>query len=41
MERRKIVQALKDAGGNLGAAAEMLQVSYKALAAKVKDHGLE
>jgi DNA-binding NtrC family response regulator len=41
VERRKIVQALKEAGGNLGAAAEILQVSYKALAAKVKDHGLE
>jgi transcriptional regulator with GAF, ATPase, and Fis domain len=41
VERRKIVQALKEAGGNLGAAAEILQVSYKALAAKVREHRLE
>ena len=31
MERRKIEQALKEAGGNRGRAAELLQVSYKAL----------
>ena len=41
VERRKITQALKEAGGSPGGAAEMLQVSYKALLAKIKEHGLE
>jgi DNA-binding NtrC family response regulator len=40
VERRKISQALKE-GGSPGAAAEILQVSYKALTAKLKEHGLE
>jgi two-component system response regulator AtoC len=40
VERRKIQQALKE-GGSPGAAAEILQVSYKALTAKLKEHGLE
>ena len=40
VERRKIEQALKDAGGDAGRAAEMLQVGYKVLLAKVKEHGL-
>src|SRR3954453_17556253 len=40
VERRKITQALKE-GGSPGAAAEILQVSYKALTAKLKEHGLE
>jgi transcriptional regulator with GAF, ATPase, and Fis domain len=40
VERRKIVQALKEGGGNAGRAAELLQVSYKALLAKMKEHGL-
>ena len=37
VERRKIEQALRDAGGDAGRAAEMLQVSYKALLAKLKE----
>jgi DNA-binding NtrC family response regulator len=41
VERRKIEQALKEAGGNPGGAAEILQVSYKALTAKLKEHGIE
>ncbi len=41
VERRKIEQALKEAGGDRGRAAELLQVSYKALLAKLKEHGLE
>ena len=41
VERRKIEQALKEAGGNPGAAAEILQVSFKTLIAKLKEHGLE
>jgi DNA-binding NtrC family response regulator len=41
VERRKIEQALKGAAGNKGRAAELLQVSYKAFTAKLKEHGLE
>jgi DNA-binding NtrC family response regulator len=41
VERRKIEQALKDAAGNRGRAAEVLQVSYKTFTAKLKDYGLE
>jgi len=41
IERRKIHQALDEAGGNRGRAAEVLQVSYKMLLAKLKDYGLE
>jgi DNA-binding NtrC family response regulator len=38
VERRKIVQALKEASGNPGLAAEMLQLSFKTLQGKLKDH---
>jgi transcriptional regulator with GAF, ATPase, and Fis domain len=41
VERRKIVQALKEGGGSPGAAAEILQVSFKTLTAKIKEHGIE
>jgi DNA-binding NtrC family response regulator len=41
VERRKIEQALKEAGGSPGRAAEVLQVSYKALVGKIKEYGLE
>jgi DNA-binding NtrC family response regulator len=41
VERRKIEQALKDAGGNRGRAAEVLQVSYKSLTSKLREYGLE
>jgi DNA-binding NtrC family response regulator len=41
VERRKIQQALKESGGSPGGAAEILQVSYKAFTAKVKEHGIE
>jgi DNA-binding NtrC family response regulator len=41
VERRKIEQALKEAGGNRGRAAEVLQVSYKMFTAKLRDYGLE
>jgi DNA-binding NtrC family response regulator len=41
VERRKIEQALKDASGNRGRAAEVLQVSYKLFTAKMKEYGLE
>jgi DNA-binding NtrC family response regulator len=38
MERRKITQALKEASGNAGIAAEILQVSFKMLQAKLKEY---
>jgi len=41
VERRKIEQALKEAGGNHGRAAEVLQVSYKAFSSKLREHGFE
>ena len=41
VERRKIEQALAEGGGNRGRAAEVLQISYKTLLAKLKEHGLE
>jgi DNA-binding NtrC family response regulator len=40
-ERRKIVRALRDAGGDKGRAADALQVGYKALLAKIRDLGLD
>ena len=41
VERRKIDQALKEAAGNRGRAAEILQVSYKTFTAKLREYGLE
>jgi DNA-binding NtrC family response regulator len=41
VERRKITQALNEAEGSAGRAAELLQVSYKALLAKLKDYGFD
>jgi DNA-binding NtrC family response regulator len=41
VERRKIEQALKEAAGSKGRAAEILQVSFKAFTTKLKDHGFE
>jgi DNA-binding NtrC family response regulator len=41
VERRKIEQALREAGGNPGLAAERLQISYKALLLKLKEHRLD
>jgi DNA-binding NtrC family response regulator len=38
VERRKIMQALKESSGNPGLAAEILQVSFKTLQAKLKDY---
>jgi DNA-binding NtrC family response regulator len=40
VERRKIVQALKESSGNPGLAAEILQVSFKTLQGKLKDYGI-
>jgi DNA-binding NtrC family response regulator len=41
VERRKIEQSLKEAGGNKGRAADMLQVSFKTFTAKLKEYGFE
>ncbi len=41
VERRKIDQALKEAAGNRGRAAEILQVGFKTFLGKMKDYGLE
>jgi DNA-binding NtrC family response regulator len=41
VEKRKIEQALKEASGSKGRAAEILQVSYKAFTTKLREHGLE
>ena len=41
VERRKIVEALKAGSGNVGIAAEILQVNYKVLTAKIRELGLQ
>jgi DNA-binding NtrC family response regulator len=41
VERRKIELVLKEASGNRGRAAELLQVSYKTLTTKLREHGLD
>jgi DNA-binding NtrC family response regulator len=40
VEKRKIEQALKEAGGDKGIASDTLQISYKMLLAKMKDYRL-
>jgi DNA-binding NtrC family response regulator len=41
VERRKIEQALAEAGGNRAKAADALQLGLKAFTAKLREHGLE
>ncbi len=41
VERRKIEQTLKEAAGNRGRTAELLQISYKVLVTKLKEYGLD
>ena len=41
VERAKIEEILKEAQGNKGRAAELLQISYKMLLGKLKEHGIE
>jgi DNA-binding NtrC family response regulator len=41
VERRKIELALKESAGNRNRAAEVLQVSYKTLVAKLREFGME
>ena len=40
-EKIKIQDVLNEAGNNKGRAAELLQISYKTLLAKLKEHGIE
>ena len=41
VERRKIVKALQEAGGQKPKAADLLQVSYKTFVQKLKEYGIE
>jgi len=41
VERRKIEQALAEAGGNRAKAAEVLQLGFKAFTSKLREHGLD
>jgi DNA-binding NtrC family response regulator len=41
VEKLKIQEILQEAGGSKGRAAELLQISYKMLLAKLKDYGIE
>jgi len=41
IERRKIELTLKEASGNRGRAAELLQISYKTLTTKLREYGLD
>jgi len=40
VERRKIDRALQEASGDPGKASEILQINYKAMLQKMKDHGI-
>ena len=40
VERRKITQALQDAGGNKAHVADVLHVTYKVLLQKMKAYGI-
>ena len=39
-EKAKIEDVLREASGNKGRAAELLQISYKMLLAKLREHGI-
>jgi DNA-binding NtrC family response regulator len=41
VERRKLELALRDTDGNRGRAAELLQISHKALLTKLKEYAIE
>jgi DNA-binding NtrC family response regulator len=41
VERRKLEQALKEAGGNRGRAADLLRIGPKVLQQKMKDYALD
>ncbi len=41
VEKRVIQRALQDAGNDRGRAADLLQIGFKSLTAKLREHGLE
>jgi DNA-binding NtrC family response regulator len=41
VEKRKLLQAIRDSGNNKQRAADILQISYKTLLQKLKDYGIE
>jgi DNA-binding NtrC family response regulator len=41
VEKAKIIEVLHEAAGNKGRAAELLQIGYKTLLSKLKEHGIE
>jgi DNA-binding NtrC family response regulator len=41
VERRKLQQALADAGGNKAKAAETLQLGFKTFTSKLRDYGID
>jgi DNA-binding NtrC family response regulator len=41
VERLKIEETLREAEGNKGRAAELLQVSYKSLVSKLREYRME
>jgi DNA-binding NtrC family response regulator len=41
VEKAKILEVLAEAGGNKGRAAELLQIGYKMLVSKLKEHGIQ
>ncbi len=41
VERRKIQQALHDTAGDRGRAADLLQIGFKTLSAKLRELGLD
>jgi DNA-binding NtrC family response regulator len=40
-EKRKLIQALRDAGADRGRAADLLDINFKTLSAKLREHGLD
>jgi DNA-binding NtrC family response regulator len=40
VERKKIQKALRESGGDLARAADLLQVGFRTLQAKIRDYGL-
>ena len=41
VEKRKLIQALRDAGADRGRAADMLDLNFKTLSAKLREYGLD
>jgi len=41
VEKAKILEVLAEAGGNKGRAAELLQIGYKMLLSKLREHGIQ